>query len=329
VLASTLVFTMRSLIAGASLAGVAVVLQGCGGGGGGGGDSSTCMNFQMDVVTQSMTGTLAGTSEITVEGKVIKAPLDGTVTEKLDMEKWNFRMDLTENVKETIPGIPQEVNMKVEAKVIFEALKQTGVVWYSMTNATSGKVIKQSCMTKTSKEIPAPATLTLLWKSTILPKLQAAASCGGNDGTYDTWKFTKSIKNGSTPLPPPLPPTPKGTTGTIVAQIAMDKNFLVHSLVSDVDMEVPASGTKSITKTHGALDVSKNVASGPTDKDLDYSTWGNCTPSNELEIESFFMPAQGASPVLQKLFSNGVLNKFMLATLAASKEPQESNTVVV
>jgi len=287
------------------------------------------MNFQMDVVTQSMTGTLAGTSEITVEGKVIKAPIDGTVTEKLDMEKWNFRMDLTENVKETIPGIPKEVNMKVEAKVIFEASKKTGVLWYSMTDVTSGKVVKQNCTTKTDKEIPAPTTLTLLWKSMVLPKLQAAASCGGNDGTYDTWKFAKSIKNGSAPLPAPLPPMPKGTTGTIVAEIAMDKNFLVHSLVSDVDMEVPASGTKSTTKSHGALDVSKNEASGPTDKDLDYSTWGKCHPSNELEMESFFMPAQSASPVLQKLFSNGVLNKFMLATLEASKEPQQSNTVVV
>lgn len=279
------------------------------------------MNFQMDVVTQSMTGTLSGTTELTVEGTVIKAPIDGTVTEKVDLEKWNFRMDLSENVKEKIPipGIPpQEVNMKVDAKVIFEALKKTAVIWYSMTNVTSGKVIKQDCMTKTEEKIPAPATLTLLWKSMVLPKLQAAASCGGNDGTYDTWKFAKSM------------PMPKGATGTITGEIAMDKNFLVHSLVSDVDMEVPASGKPSTTKSHGALDVSKNVASGPTEADLDYSTWGKCHPSNELEIESFFMPAQAASPVLQKLFSNGVLNQFMLATLKASKEPQqEANTVVV
>lgn len=324
---------MRSLIVGASLAGVAVVLQGCGGGGGGGGHSDTCMNFQMDVVTQNMAGYLSGTTEQNVGGIVIKAPIDGTVTEGIDMEKWNFRMDLSENVKETIPipGIPpQEVNMKVDAKVIFEAVKKTAVIWYSMTNVTSGKVIKHDCMTKTEEQIPPPATLTLLWKSMVLPKLQAAASCGGNDGTYDTWKFAKSIKNGSTPLPPPLPPMPKGATGTITGEIAMDKNFLVHSLVSDIDMEVPASGKPSTTKSHGSLDVSYNKASGPTEKDLDYSTWGKCHPSNELEIESFFMPAQAASPVLQKLFSNGVLNQFMLATLKASKEPQqEANTVVV
>jgi len=286
------------------------------------------MNFQMDVVTQSMKGKLSGTSDTTVEGKVVQAPIDGTVTEKIDMEKWNLRMDLVETVKESLPGIP-DVNMKVSAKVIFDASKQTGVLWYSMTNVTSGKVIKQDCKTKTSKEIPDPKTLTLLWKSAVLPKLQAAASCGGNDGTYDTWKFAKSITNGSTPLPPPLPPVPKGTTGTLDMEMTMDKNFLVHSLVEDLNMEVPASGQKTTTKTHGALDVSENVASGPTDADLDYSTWGKCDPSNELEIGSFFMPAQGSSPVVQKLLSNGVLNKFLLATLEAGKKPQQSNTVVV
>ena len=46
---------MRTLIAGLSLVAVGFVLEGCGGGG-----SSTCVNSQVDLVSQSLAGTVTG-----------------------------------------------------------------------------------------------------------------------------------------------------------------------------------------------------------------------------------------------------------------------------
>merc|ERR1719240_996133 len=148
-----------------------------------------------------------------------------------------------------------------------------------ITNATSGKVLKQNCSAITESKMPPPALITAAWNFKIKPSLKKIAQCGGNDGSYDTWNIDV-VHHKSDPSPIPgvkLPPA------DVVLNLStqMDEKYLVHAETMNMSLHTDktASGAGPVDeKASATIKVSQSSSTGPTADDLDYSGWGKCTP---------------------------------------------------
>jgi len=222
----------------------------------------------------------------------------GAGQQKIDMEKWNARIDqsfLTRvNVAYATPWTIcppwTTCHLESEVRMIVDASKKLVVVWEEVSNATSGKVMKHNCTAMTIAKMPAPAQLTILW-NTLKPIVQKLAKCGGNDGTYDTWNVDFEHNSG-TPWLMKIPGLPENIYVSLNLELRMDKNYLLHSestprgpnflQTSDIKGLGSISAAELSTTT-----VSGASNSGPTDADLDYSTWGTCTAINPPAEQAF------------------------------------------
>merc|ERR1712151_916958 len=117
-----------------------------------------------------------------------------------------------------------------------------------VTNKTDGKVITQNCLVHNVTSMPTPANLSRLFKTEVMPMIRLLATCGGNDGTYDTWKIAKSY-DGPVPNIPGMPPNNiSSVSGSVSEKLVMTKDSLLHSAAStahvkavDKDQKVPFS----------------------------------------------------------------------------------------
>lgn len=271
---------MRGVISAVCAVGAAIALQGCGGGGPSPAPgpapapSGACKNPAIDLVTSSLTASTKLDVDVTVKG--IKVTESGTSdgTTKIDMTAWNARIDETTTL--TTDTGAMKVAMKIETKIIVDVEKKLLVEWVKATNATSGKVMEQNCSAITIAKMPAPALITMAWNA-IKGKMQQAAKCGGNDGTYDTWNIN-FVHHKDDPLPIPVPNLPKVDL-TVDMKIQMDANYLLHSESMTISMDSPdieGSGPMTVKET-STTTVSQASATGPVAADLDYSSWGKCT----------------------------------------------------
>jgi len=289
---------MRSLIFASCCGVVAIILQGCGGGGG-----TTCLAEKPTLASQSFAGVVTGTTTMHIDGKTQDIPLKSQITEKMDFEQFNFRMDSEADVT------MEKMTAKAVVRQIVLASQQKVVMYQKMT--VNGSTITSNC---TVTDVPQIAQLPLLLKSIVKPAIQKAAKCDGNDGTYDTWAVDKDMPETPIPQIPNVPPMPDGTTakGSIHEKLQMTKDGLLHSSTTKVTFEAYDKDHTSLGAGEGNVDVkiTNSQAGGPTAEDLDYSAWG-CKPSDEkMDLEEIFKGAQ--SPLKQHIAST---------LFAAQKEP--------
>jgi len=282
------------------------------------------LNSKIDLVTQSVTS--ATTIDIDGKGKgmALKEAGTGAGSQKIDMEKWTARIEQSVSMTVSVGPMPA-MALKSEVRMIVDASKKLVVVWEEVSNATSGKVMKHNCSAMTIAKMPPPAELTMLW-NTMKPMVQKFAKCGGNDGTYDTWNVDFEHKSG-TPWPMNIPGLPENIDLSLNLELKMDKDYLLHSETAkasfqteDIKGSGPISATeKSTTSVSGASNA------GPTDADLDYSTWGTCTAINPPAEQAlqFLSDLQG----LKKDGKSSMQNLLFLTLQASLASP--STEVVV
>lgn len=123
--------------------------------------------------------------------------------------------------------------------------------------------------------------------------------CSSNDGTYDTFEVTETIPDPKIPVK-----IPDGVTGKVAGKILCDKDLMLHSTSLTIDLNTPAkhivvNGTghdvpAETTHVELSLPVDGGVgkSTGPSDADLDYSSWGKCAeipwPPPHGSIHAFF-----------------------------------------
>mmetsp|Transcript_129330 Transcript_129330/g.258229 ORF Transcript_129330/g.258229 Transcript_129330/m.258229 type:complete len:327 (+) Transcript_129330:66-1046(+) len=282
---------MRAAIFAVGVVGASLTLQGCGSG-----NTTTtttvpptttttpspapptqpCKNPSIDLVTQSATSTTKLDATVNYLGTTftVSGNIEGAT--KIDMDMWRVRIDQMATLSVKGPASKEE---KTEVKLIVNADKKLIVEWTKVTDITSGKVLAQNCSAITVAKMPTPMVLSMAWKQMILPELQKHVKCNGSDGTYDTWDVHFVHKKDD---PLPLPILPKMDIA-VDMDMKMDTNYLmkaenskisVHS--DDVDVQ-GFQGPISIVET-SITDVTQSSNTGPTSDDLDYTSWGTCTP---------------------------------------------------
>lgn len=279
---------MRAIIVAVFFAGAIFTLQGCGGGG------SSCTNALADLVTQSFTSKLAGTASY----KGISKTTTGQATVKMDAKIGNVRIDIDGNVR-NVSG-----NFTIAEKMIINIDKQL-VVSREIVKDSAGKTLEDKCQ---KMDIS-------LYASLIPAMLQQAfhkMNCGGNDGTYDTWKLGFQ---GNDPQDPTHPGTSFPGDYSMDIEVQMGKDYLIHSGKTTVSVRPDASGKGSDVQSSQTMTVTQGPSpQGPSPADLDeYVNWGNCTSS--AQFPGF------------KLDTSGVMKVF-ISTLHSAL-PVQSKEVVV
>lgn len=314
---------MRRAVAAVSLVGAMLVLQGCGGGGGPSpspAPSGPCMNANWDIVTQS--SKMSTKVDASGSGAQGAGSTSGTIQgdAKIDFENFNVRIDETGtlNVLETKPSAANW-DLKLDDRLILDASKKLLVIFSTEINASTGKQILHNCSAITISEMPTSGQLTMIW-AVIKAKISKTAECKGNDGTYDTWHFSLVHHKGDPwNVPVPLPvKLPTDVELTVDDTLKMDKNYLLHSETLQVNA---ANGTYT-AKVYTNTDVTDASSAGPTAADLDYSSFGTCTPIPKLDHQ--FLKDMLTIPKRQM----STAKKLVLLTLLAGLESEAKEVVV-
>lgn len=276
------------------------------------------MNEKANVVTQSVDGTITGSETVTVDGQPpVTQPLNAKVSEKLDFENFNARVDGSSTTK--IAGEDHDIQFTA----IVHAGKKTVAASYTIDG-------KQNCTIKPlPPQVPDPQTLAMYWKSFALPLIQSNAKCAGNDGTLDHWTIDYSG-----PVPK-VPGQPQATGDfTVHVELKTDKDYVIHGVQENEDVKVTAP-SKVETKTTASIVYDKTSPTGPSDGDLDWSQWQNCTQVQGAEVLDStqllqFGGSEGAK-VLDKVLTKRFGFKQMIAAIAEaskSKDKKDSSVVV-
>lgn len=307
----------------------ALVLEGCGGGS----VPVKCLNSEIDFVSQSFKATVTGSATVTFNETTHLALKTLDIVESTDLEKWNFLSEMhipSIKLNLTIPfwrNFSEDV--QIELKALLMAPQKKVVVWHRMTNNTDGNVISENCSVKMSEWFPTPEWLTSAFELT-RKELQQISKCNGNDGIYDTFLISQVQFHGKIPHIP-FVPLPNGSAFAYsVVDVEMDKNYLLHSALASVDVEMDLQGHETAsTKESTNMKVSHTRLGGPTAEDLDYTKqWGECNQLtydfNDFDIDTLFQPASGseAALVLTEVMHQGFFQSHILNTL---KSIQKAN----
>jgi hypothetical protein len=329
---------MRSFIVVLCLVAATTVLQGCGGGGTstpGPAPKLECVNSQIDVVSQSRTSTSKTTSVSTTATITGKEVIDGTSTSKLDVDKMNLYENSVSTVTLTVSGdspIPMpSIDIKNEEKIIVNVAKKVITVWIKMTNVTSGKVLLTNCSAVTIDAMPPAELVSMIFKGTVVPKLQEVATCSSNDGKYDHFDMNISFQS-------PTMPGLKTVTDVDVQgseTIFMDKDLVMHSAKGNLKLKATyeAQGLKVPVTVDESTEATASQAAlgGPEPADLDYSSWGTCTPIHIPkggDVTTLFQPTKLSE--ITKRFNNNALfkNQLLVAIQAAIKTTEAKKFIV-
>lgn len=255
---------------------------------------------------------------------------DISVSEKVDLEKFHLRMDVAvDDISHNISGVVMKGNLAM--KMILNADTQMVVGDLTMTDSKTKKVLYHNCTLKKVKNMP-PAAMLSGFLKTAINMMQNNAKCGGNDGTYDTWKFDKTYDGGVPPIPgqKPLPP---GTMvdGSLNEELKMTKDSIIHSSTTSVTLKMTAKDGTVIENVgvDTSMTTSNAKAGGPSDEDMDYTKWSNCKPpaGEKFDIKGFVSQAMPAIPT-EAIASQGVFLKHFLAALEKGMKTQEKTVVV-
>jgi hypothetical protein len=279
---------MRAIVAVASCIGIGFVLQGCGGG-----QDGVCLADKMDVVSQTISGKLEASVDTTFNGTTVTTTQVASFVEMFDFEKFNIREDAFGDAKVTVDGKSRTVSTNT-TQIVNVGEKQ--VISYSSVDI-DGQVTKTCVIAELPPNFPTPATLATLWQLEVKPMVQRTAICGGNDGTYDTWKFSKSW-DGPVPQIPDSPPMLDGLVikdGSVSEDVEMTQDHLLHASTTSVSGEL-LNGTVVLgtTKSKFTLTVTDMKKGGPSAADLDPSQFDvNCTPASATVDPEVFLRSPG------------------------------------
>lgn len=325
---------MRSFIVVPCLVATAIVLQGCGGGGsptpapGPSPVTHACVNAQIDVKSQSVTSTNKGTVTTKVANITTKEVIDGTSTVKMDMEQMSLYENSAHTVSMTTAGGPpgmEAIDMKVEQKIILDVAKKVVVEWTKVTNVTSGKVLLTNCTAKTIAAMPAVAEVVMMFKGFALPMLQKVATCSGNDGKYDHYDMKVDLTDVA--IPGVKQVTDVNVHG--METILMDKDFVMHSTTGKLTVSAKMEGLGDITVDETtAMTATAAKAGGPTAADLDWSSWGKCTPLMLEDVSTLFQPTK-PSEITNKFNNKAFFKNQLLASIQAVMKATETKKLIV
>jgi len=268
-------------------------------------------------VTQS--GKQSTTLKATATANGIVTTESGTITgdAKIDLSNFNARIDEAGTVEAKAGGMSQSI--KTEEKIILNVAKKLIVIWTKQSNATSGTVLLQNCSALTIDKMPSKIEFGLAF-NVLKGVLQKAAVCKGNDGKYDTWDVSVDHKKDD-PWPAPIPGiTLPPMNLALDLKLKMDTDYLLHSEVMHLHQDSTINGTTTNITEDSTTTVTEPTASGPTDTDLDYSSWGTCTPIHPKDTEFLHERlAKAANP----------MKKLLLATLVTSMESRAQEEIVI
>jgi hypothetical protein len=272
---------MRAIATVASCIGVGFVLQGCGGN-----SEQACLAEKMDVVSQTLSGTTEVSMEVTLNGTTMTTTVTGSFTEMFDFEKFNMREDAS--------GIAEVMgNTTVVNTTQILNIGEKQLIVYTSAVDLKGKPMKTCVIEQLPAETPTPELLSGMFQAEIKPLLQQAAVCGGNDGTYDTWKFNKTFSGKLPPIPNSPDPRLDGLSikdGSVSEDVQMTKDALLHTSVTHVKGEM-LNGTAVLGNLNltASMTVTDAKAGGPSATDLDPSQFDvTCTPLNTtVDLEAF------------------------------------------
>lgn len=279
------------------------------------------MNEKANVVTQSTDGTITGTTTVTADGQPpVTQPLNAQVSEKLDFENFNARVD--GSMKTTIAG----ADHNIQYSAIVHAGKKTVAASYTIDG-------KQNCTIRPlPPQVPDPQTLAMYWKSLAVPLIQNTAKCAGNDGTLDHWTIDYS---GPLPHIPNVPPSSSGDM-TVHVELKTDKDYVIHGIEEQEDVKI-TDPKKVQTTSKASIVYDKTSPTGPSDDDLDWTKWPNCDQVKAAEVIDSTQLLQfqqfgdsEEAKVLEKVLSKRFgFNQMIAAVVEASKSKDKKDDNVV
>jgi len=329
---------MRAFVLLPCLVVAALVLQGCGAGGSAskrpvpGPVTQDCVNTLIDIKSQSIESTNKLTVSATVGKITTKEVVDATATEKLDVEQMNLYEHSTSTISSTVsggpPGLPGAMDLKVDSKAILNVAKKLVVEWTKVTNASSGIVLKTDCTAQTIAKMPPVTTIVLAFKAIVLPQLQQASKCQGNDGAYDHYHLIADYAG-------PIPGVPKVTNlkvkGTM--DVVLDKDYLLQTSKSQLTGSATETDVGDIAVTENSdTTATSSVAGGPTAADLDWSSWtadgGKCKQQMMEDIDDLFKPAM-TSEITKKFNNKAFFKNQLLASIQGVLKVSETKKLIV
>jgi hypothetical protein len=299
---------MRAGVAVASCFGIGLMLQGCGEGGQT--DKASCLADTIDMVSQTMSGKVDVSVDVQFNGTTKTNQSSLTFKEMMDFEKFNIREDISQG--EMMKGTAI-INVDEKRMITYESV------------TVGGKSVKNCTIVKLPDTVPSSEQLAMMMDM-YKPLLQKQADCGGNDGKYDTWKF--SATNFSKPLPDDLPPkihdlpipSLDGMSiedGLVSEDLLMTKDHLLHGSTTNVSAELKkGKETLGSLKVKLTLTVDEVAKGGPSAADLDPSQFDtDCTEVNvTMDMQDF-------------LRSPGFARQQLLRIMEASKSSEPVLTV--
>merc|ERR550539_727609 len=177
--------------------------------------------------------------------------------------------------------------------------------------------------------MPPPSQISTMLKA-LVATMSSKMKCTGNDGTYDSFVLSLTLPDPSIPVPG------DAVTGTMKETIKMDKDYILHSagVSTNLKIKMPRNSSNStMMETEEMTMTTLNTKKGgPSDSDLDYSSWGDCKEIKPPPHTSDLLDvlAKSVSPheiVLPHVISKSL--RFRLVMQAAQQAMDGATTDIV
>lgn len=245
-----------------------LLLHGCGGS-----DSSgdPCVGKVFKLVSQRIEGSSQVDLTVT-QPEQIKETIKAEQTVMLDLEKVNMYQSVKTQI--SIPRNGTKEEMQLETKAIFNAEKKE-FVFYMKQEGKSLPPLSECKVMDLVTVLPSPDLLSKLI-ATVLLKLQQNVKCTAVDGPNTVFNYSLAFPDPSMPLPVPLPPGTKVQV-SVSGTYEMDKDNLLRSADVKEEAQTTFNNITADNTAKANFLVKSAQSGGPTEKDLDYSSWGNCS----------------------------------------------------
>jgi hypothetical protein len=281
--------TSKLAVIVASLSAIALILSGCGSSGG---NTHACKNSVFQLTSQSFEAPMTSSMHTETVNATVDEQLTGTLVSKIDYENLNLREDVKDaTVKLTMkqkgqPDITQDVKVNVKTFVSLDK----GIAAFSTDGSLNGTTTKR-CMyvnlTKILEKHNITKDMVKQLAKSFLTTATQNVKCSSNDGTYDKYDIDQNI--------PTSLPIPISMTGQTKVTLLTDDKYMVHSMSSSADVTVDAPTKTTSHETVGLTVSGVATEGGPSDADLTYASWGNCS---EVPV-----PTTGIKNLLDDSFS--------------------------
>lgn len=300
---------MRAAAVVAGVSSAAIFLHGCGSGGGSSAEEP-CHNAQFQLVSQSwdsnsVFNVKVSSPSIPGGGQAQDLLLD--MTEKIDVDNVNVYAQV-DTAFELPDKDGHKTPIQLSEQMIFNAAKKEVVMKVTFSGKEAPPLLS-NCSKISIPSLPSPSQLSKMLK-VIATSMGSKMKCS-SDGTYDSWDVSLTLPDESVSIPQNY------VTGTMKETMKLDKDGVLQSATvhTDLHMNVP-NGTSWINTTETedmAMTTSNGKLGGPTDSDLDYSSWGECSEIKPPPHANQYMRELSKSLGPHESFLPHMLSKSMFA----------------